>query len=609
MSILDDRLKRALIFALFVLAFYLRYLSLPALNIDLRIHNIPWYETILKLGVWRALGTNFSNYTPPYTYLLALSTLAHNYLSPVVSIKLIPILFDLLTAIFVYRIVKLKYPEGPLPILASAIYFIAPTVIINSSYWGQADSIYTSFLIISLYYLLQDRPLPAMLAFAVSFAIKAQAVFFVPFMVVLFLKKRIAIWTVSLVPIVYLLAILPVVLLGRPFADALFIYMNQAGSYDRLSMKAPNLYSFMPESWYLPGLITGTVLTIIFLLLWIRHTSRSQSDSYTSWTVLIALISVALTPFLLPKMHDRYFYPADVLSIILAFYWPCLWFIPVTYQAISLLAYTNFFSDATLPTIYLAAILNTITLAFILKVQLNQREPVRIPKLISSSLSWITALLIPFLLIGLVFRLMLTPTFLKFEYNRADFPQDDFGFTTTERLTWAPYVFNFLFNKKEIKFLNKLRSEDGRQIFNDRERLQMLNAKEITQKSLDAWYLTLLLLPLIGILAWVSNWFTQYLVGIRRGGWISLGVGILSMILVLFIFPFFFENVNAVFFGQRGLNFNPEDAFSRLFPMQFWKDIFLFKALVMTSAGLTLAAGVNKLTKNNDRSPNLEEIR
>ncbi len=609
MSILDDRIKRAGILVLFLLALYLRYLSLPSLNIDLRIHNIPWYETILNLGILRALGTNFSNYTPPYTYLLALSTLAHNYLSPVVSIKLIPILFDLLTAIFVYKIVKLKYPEGPLPILASAIYFTAPTVIINSSYWGQADSVYTSFLIISLYYLLLNRPIPALFAFSISFAIKAQAVFFIPLLAVLALKKRVPFWTFGLVPIVYILAILPVVGLGRPLVDALFIYINQAGSYNRLSRNAPNLYSFMPENWYLLGLITGILISIIVLVLWIRHTSRSQSDSDKRWIVLIAMISVTLTPFLLPKMHDRYFYPTDVLSIILAFYWPSFWFIPVTYQAISLLAYTNFFSDAILPTTYIAAVLNTITLAFLLKEQLNQTDPLRIPKLISASLSWISALLIPFLIIVLVFRLLLTPTYLKFEYNRAYFPQDDFGFTTTERLTWAPYVFNFLLNKKEIKFLNRLRSEDGSQIFNDRERLLMLNAKEIAQKSINGWYLTLLFLPLIGILAWVSNWSNQYLVGIRRGGWISSGVGILLLIIVLSVFPFFFENVNVFLFGKRAMIFNPEDTFSRLFPIQFWKDMFLILALVLASAGLTLSAGVNKLINNNNLDHNLEEIR
>jgi hypothetical protein len=47
-----------------------------------------------------------------------------------------------------------------------------------------------------------------MLAFAVSFAIKAQAVFFVPLW--LFFSKTHRHWTVGLVPIVYLLAILPV---------------------------------------------------------------------------------------------------------------------------------------------------------------------------------------------------------------------------------------------------------------------------------------------------------------------------------------------------------------------------------------------------------------
>jgi Gpi18-like mannosyltransferase len=37
-----------------------------------------------------------------------------------------------------------------------------------------------------------------------------------------------------------------------------------------------------------------------------------------------------LVPFVLPSMHERYFYLADVLTLILAFYLPRqLWFVPI----------------------------------------------------------------------------------------------------------------------------------------------------------------------------------------------------------------------------------------------------------------------------------------
>jgi len=58
--------------------------------------------------------------------------------------------------------------------------------------------------------------------------------------------------------------------------------------------------------------------------------------------ILLALTSVLVLPFLLPKMHERYFYPADVLSILFAFYYPGLFFIPLIVVSTSLLSYLPF---------------------------------------------------------------------------------------------------------------------------------------------------------------------------------------------------------------------------------------------------------------------------
>ena len=47
-------------------------------------------------------------------------------------------------------------------------------------------------------------------------------------------------------------------------------------------------------------------------------------------------------PFLLPEMHDRYFYLADVLSIVAAFYFPRMFYIAVGVQLCSLLSYAPY---------------------------------------------------------------------------------------------------------------------------------------------------------------------------------------------------------------------------------------------------------------------------
>jgi len=49
-----------------------------------------------------------------------------------------------------------------------------------------------------------------------------------------------------------------------------------------------------------------------------------------------------MAPYFLPKMHDRYFYPADVLSIAYGFYFPAQFYVPVTVCLASFLAYLPF---------------------------------------------------------------------------------------------------------------------------------------------------------------------------------------------------------------------------------------------------------------------------
>ena len=71
---------------------------------------------------------------------------------------------------------------------------------------------------------------------------------------------------------------------------------------------------------------------------------------------LLATFSVLLMPYVLPKMHERFFFPADVIAIVLAFYRPRLWYVPVIVGGVSLCCYVPYLSNwaPTLP--YLPAI-------------------------------------------------------------------------------------------------------------------------------------------------------------------------------------------------------------------------------------------------------------
>ncbi len=381
MRISKQTLITSLIVLMFALTVVLRVASLPTQNIDTKGY-LKWYSLIEQRG-FAAMADDFAVYTPPYLYLLWLATLVKGTIPPMLAIKLIPTVFDALSAFAVYKLVRLKYPQGQMPWLAAVGFLLLPTVIANSAAWGQIDSLYTSFLLLCVYFLLTERPAPAMLMLGVSVAIKAQAVFLLPFLAVMFFKKRIPWPTLLIPPLVYVVSILPAVWAGRPFMDALTIYISQAGEFPQIAMHAANLYSLIvghPE-WVKPAYYGGLALTVIVVGAWIFYYARRRFTLSPRLVLFTALMSVVLVPFLLPKMHDRYFYPADNLSYVLAFFWPGAWYIALGYQIISGLVYFIFLhsvgqvENRTLLT--LSVLLNTLMVAhLVIRQWLETRKEV-----------------------------------------------------------------------------------------------------------------------------------------------------------------------------------------------------------------------------------------
>jgi Gpi18-like mannosyltransferase len=339
---------------------------------DMSLFLVPWFDHLHSQGIAIALGESFSNYTPPYTYLLALMTLTASFLPKVTAIKLISIIADVVNAFLVYRIVRLQSPAGLTPAWAAAVFLCLPTVYLNSTIWGQADAVYTVFLLAGLYYFLKEETTGGMLAFSLAFAFKAQAVFLVPFLAVLLCTRRIRPWQLVLVPAVYAAMCVPTVLLGRGWLDVLTVYLHQSETYHWLSGNAPNLYIFVPRGHYRAGLRAGLVVAAVALAAWVAASVARGRATSRERLVLLALVSVALTPFLLPKMHDRYFYPADVLSLVLAFTLPETWFVPLAFQASSLLAYTVYLRQDPVSNVEIGALINLAVIGYLLYFQLRR---------------------------------------------------------------------------------------------------------------------------------------------------------------------------------------------------------------------------------------------
>jgi Gpi18-like mannosyltransferase len=260
-----------------------------------------------------------------------------------VGIKVISVVFDLVLAYFAYRTVALRHGGGWLPSSAALIVLFLPTVATNGGLWGQADAIYAAFGLGGVYFLLRRRPWPAGVFFGLSLAFKLQAVFLFPLLLVPALKKWIP-WRILLVvPGVVLLLDVPALLAGAPLGQLLSVYAEQTSSYTALTLNAPSIYQFLPAgadaAVIRPVGVAVTGLVVLGLCLGVL---LSRVRLTTTKVVLMGAASAGLVPFLLPSMHERYFYLAEVLTVVAAFFLPRrLWHVPVLVQAASFLAYLH----------------------------------------------------------------------------------------------------------------------------------------------------------------------------------------------------------------------------------------------------------------------------
>jgi Gpi18-like mannosyltransferase len=354
----DRLVELGLLLAALALALLLRYTLRSFTSLDYESFISRWYQLFETQG-FAALGDKFSNYNPPYLYLLYLATRVLPALSPLAKVKMISVAFDFMAAWFIFKLVRLRFARGPLPYLAGVTVLFAPTVVLNSSAWAQCDSIFTAFLLACLYALLRRRQGWACLAFGLALAFKPQAVFLAPLLAALFLRRELSWKPLLLVPAVYVLSLVPAWLAGRPLGELLMIYGAQAQvATNRLTVNFPNLYWWVPNKYFSIFHPAGWVWTAGLALIYVGLIFKSRRALSPALLVRLALLSLMFMPYFLPKMHDRYLYPADVLSIAYVFFFPREFFVPVAVTLVSFFTYWfHLFVIAAIPGEVLALVL------------------------------------------------------------------------------------------------------------------------------------------------------------------------------------------------------------------------------------------------------------
>lgn len=311
---------------------------------DYSIFLSGWIYEYSQMGLIEGLGTYIaSDYTPPYLYLLQLISRVDNYPWQYL-VKAIPIAFEILMGYALCKLVSLQKPGEGAQLMTFHIASILPTVVFNGAYWGQCDVIYTSLCLMAVYMGLTKRSARSMIFFGMALSFKLQTVFFLPVMLPLWLRKDIKLRHLVLIPTAYMTMMVPALLGGKSLRHVLTVYLQQADQYNLITMNAPNLYQFLPDldkemlySMFGPmAMMLGFAIVMIMCAVLCVHRDRMTVDV----SLLACLLMLSGMPFFLPKMHERYMFGADVLSLVLAVYAPRRIALPLCFGFASYAAYT-----------------------------------------------------------------------------------------------------------------------------------------------------------------------------------------------------------------------------------------------------------------------------
>jgi len=293
----------------------------------------------------------FADYPPGYIYLLWLTgklrlLLGLNFDSPafMVLLKLPAVLADCITVWFIFGLAR-RYFNSQSALMLAALYAFNPAVILNSSVWGQVDSVLTLPILLGIM-LLDKKPAASGIAFATALLIKPQALIFAPLPLLWFgirYMRREQHATADLLIFFgsgmafFCLVILPFSINQEPLW-IISKYGSTLASYPYATLNAHNLFALTGANLapleqkllFLPYSTWGNIFIVLIVIFSTLVMLRGKELSRLWYTPLFLSASVFV---LAAKMHERYLFPSLALAL-------CLYI--VTRDRLALLLFAGF---------------------------------------------------------------------------------------------------------------------------------------------------------------------------------------------------------------------------------------------------------------------------
>lgn len=278
-----------------------------------------WFDYLKANGGIFALKNYPGDYNAPYMTIMALLT--YIPINKLYLIKGVSIFFDFALAIssglLVKTLVKNKKEKKIASFFAYSVIIMLPTVMMNSAMWGQCDSIYTTFVILSLYYLIKEKYKFSFVLLGIAFAFKLQFIFILPLYVVLYVtKKKFSIFNFLLIPLTNFIMCLPAIVVGNPIIKCMSVYFNQTSAYnDRLVLNFPNIYTLINgnvDIFYKVGILFSLLVCILCSVYVVYKKIKWDNEKILT----LALWFLIVLTFILPGMHERYLFCGEILACL-----------------------------------------------------------------------------------------------------------------------------------------------------------------------------------------------------------------------------------------------------------------------------------------------------
>ena len=301
--------------ALCALAMLARLSFIERSSGDYDVYLAAWLEKLAAGSFADGMRADVGEYNVLYQYILFLITRLPA--PPLYAVKAVSFIGD---AALAGAAAALAAKEGRPSLAAFGAMLLLPTAVLNGGMFAQCDSLYAACALWGLALSLRGRPASSAVCFALSLAFKLQAVFLLPIVAVLWADRRLRLSDAGVFLLTLAAVMLPAVLGGKSPARIIGIYTAQTGLYTGLNYGAANLFGLMPTQGldvyaygnFAMALALGACVLLVGAGM--RRAGRLNADDYAHLALLLVLAVV----FLLPRMHERYFYLAGALSVALA---------------------------------------------------------------------------------------------------------------------------------------------------------------------------------------------------------------------------------------------------------------------------------------------------